>query len=295
MALDHLIRHFEVIFWAVARLAIALAIFAAIFVPVERLFALHPQKALRKGMAADLGFYFINGLLPALVLGPPIAVAVLAIHRVMPGGMLTTIAAWPIWLKACAAMLVGEIAYYWAHRASHQIPFLWRFHAVHHSAEELDFLVNNRMHPIDVVWSRMIMLTPIYALGLANPLSYRDGLIATIVLLTGSIWSYFIHSNVRWRLGPFEWLLTTPGFHHWHHTYGGKVRDCNYASMFPWLDRVFGTHHLPNVWPDRYGIEEPMPDTLAGQFVEPFVPRRPVPPTRAARSPRRRLRMVESE
>lgn len=199
MALDHLIRHFEVIFWAVARLAIALAIFAAIFVPVERLFALHPQKALRRGMAADLGFYFINGLLPALVLGPPISVAVLAIHRVMPGDMLTTIAAWPIWLKACAAMLVGEIAYYWAHRASHQIPFLWRFHAVHHSAEELDFLVNNRMHPIDVVWSRMIMLTPIYALGLANPLSYRDGLIATIVLLTGSIWSYFIHSNVRWR------------------------------------------------------------------------------------------------
>ena len=169
-------------------------------------------------MAADLGFYFINGLLPALVLGPPISVAVLAIHRVMPGDMLTTIAAWPMWLKACAAMLVGEIAYYWAHRASHQIPFLWRFHAVHHSAEELDFLVNNRMHPIDVVWSRMIMLTPIYALGLANPLSYRDGMIATIVLLTGSIWSYFIHSNVRWRLGPFEWLLTTPGFHHWHHT-----------------------------------------------------------------------------
>ena len=73
------------------------------------------------------------------------------------------------------------------------------------------------------------------------------------------------------------------------------MRDCNYASMFPWLDRVFGTHHLPNVWPERYGIEEPMPDTLAGQFVEPFVPRsrsnRPEPPDRR----RRRLRMAELE
>jgi sterol desaturase/sphingolipid hydroxylase (fatty acid hydroxylase superfamily) len=173
-------------------------------------------------------------------------------------------------------MLVGEVAYYWAHRASHQIPLLWRFHAVHHSAEELDFLVNNRMHPIDMVWSRMIMLTPIFALGLANPLSYRDGLFATVVLATGSIWSYFIHSNIRWRLGPFEWLLTTPGFHHWHHTYGGKRRDCNYASMFPWLDRIFGTHYLPKEWPERYGIEEPMPHTLAGQFVQPFVPHRPL-------------------
>ena len=108
-------------------------------------------------------------------------------------------------------MLVGETAYYWAHRASHQIPFLWRFHAVHHSAEELDFLVNTRAHPVDIVWSRMIMLTPIFALGLANPLSYGDGLVATAVLLTGSIWAYFIHSNLRWRLGPFEWLLDDAG------------------------------------------------------------------------------------
>jgi sterol desaturase/sphingolipid hydroxylase (fatty acid hydroxylase superfamily) len=92
----------------------------------------------------------------------------------------------------------------------------------------------------------MIMLTPIFALGLANPVRFSDGLIAATVLLSGSMWGYFIHSNVRWRLGPFEWLLTTPAFHHWHHTNDGKWRDCNYASMFPWLDRVFGTHHLPH-------------------------------------------------
>jgi hypothetical protein len=107
-------------------------------------------------------------------------------------------------------MMVGETAYYWAHRLSHQIPFLWRFHAIHHSAEQLDFLVNTRMHPADLVWSRMVMLTPIFALGLANPLHFGDGLIATTVLLSGSMWGYFIHSNVRWRLEPIEWLLTTP-------------------------------------------------------------------------------------
>ena len=72
-------------------------------------------------------------------------------------------------------MMVGETAYYWAHRLSHQIPFLWRFHAIHHSAEQLDFLVNTRMHPVDLVWSRMIMLTPIFALGLANPVRFGDG------------------------------------------------------------------------------------------------------------------------
>jgi sterol desaturase/sphingolipid hydroxylase (fatty acid hydroxylase superfamily) len=145
--------------YAAAKLSMWLAIFAAIFVPIERIFTLHSQKIFRKEIAVDLGYYFLNGLLPGLVLGPPISVAVLAVHHFIPGGVLGTIAAWPIWLKACATMLVGEIAYYWAHRLSHQIPFLWRFHAVHHSAEELDFLVNARMHPVDLVWSRMIMLT----------------------------------------------------------------------------------------------------------------------------------------
>jgi sterol desaturase/sphingolipid hydroxylase (fatty acid hydroxylase superfamily) len=275
MALDPY-RDLAIQLYAAAKLGVWLVVFAAIFVPIERVFALHSQKIFRKGIAVDLGYYFISGLLPGLVLAPPISAAVLVIHHFIPGGVLAAIAAWPIWLKACATMMVGETAYYWAHRLSHQIPFLWRFHAVHHSAEQLDFLVNARMHPVDLVWSRMIMLTPIFALGLANPLSFGDGLVATAILLIGSTWGYFIHSNIRWRLGPFEWLLTTPAFHHWHHTNDRKRRDCNYASMFPWLDRVFGTHHLPEAWPERYGIDEPMPDSLAGQFIHPLTPSRPL-------------------
>jgi sterol desaturase/sphingolipid hydroxylase (fatty acid hydroxylase superfamily) len=149
--------------------------------------------------------------------------------------------------------------------------------------ESADFLVNTRMHPVDLVWSRIIMLTPIFALGLANPLSFGDGLVATTILLVGSMWWYFIHSNIRWRLGPFEWLLTTPAFHHWHHTNDRLRRDCNYASMFPWLDRIFGTHHLPNAWPERYGIDEPMPDSLAGQFIHPLAPSRPLLPAKDSR------------
>jgi sterol desaturase/sphingolipid hydroxylase (fatty acid hydroxylase superfamily) len=267
-------RDLPILIFTAARLALWLAVFAAVFVPIERFFALHRQKIFRKEIAVDLGYYFLNGLLPGLMLGPPISVAVLAIHQVVPGGVLGAIAGWPIWLKACATMAVGETAYYWAHRLSHQIPFLWRFHAVRHSAEQMDFLVNTRMHPVDLVWSRMAMLTPIYALGLADPVRFGDGLIAAIVLISGSTWGYFIHSNVGWRLGPFEWLLTTPGFHHWHHTRGDKRRDCNYASMLPVLDRIFGTHYLPDAWPERYGIDEKMPDSVACQFIQPLAPAR---------------------
>ncbi len=260
------------------RMAAWLAILAAVFVPLERLFALHRQKILRKQIGIDAGYYFLNGLLPGLMLGAPMAVVVLAAHKLVPGGVLAAIAAAPMGARAAAAMVVGETAYYWAHRLSHEIPFLWRFHAIHHSAEAIDFMVSARAHPVDFLWSRLVMLTPLFALGLVNPMRFSDGAIPVVILLAGSLWGFFVHANLRWRLGPFEWLLATPGFHHWHHTQGLQ-RNCNYASIFPWLDRVFGSHYLPNAWPAAYGVPEPTAPTLAGQLVQPF--REPEAPRKA--------------
>ena len=86
------------------------------------------------------------------------------------------------------------------------------------------------------------------------------------------MWGFFIHSNLRWRLGPLEWLIATPAFHHWHHTIG-EQRDRNYAPMLPWIDWIFGTYYLPrNRWPSAYGIEAKLPDSLGGQMMCPFRP-----------------------
>ena len=169
------------------------------------------------------------------------------------------------------AMIVGEVGFYWGHRWSHEIPLLWRFHAVHHSAETIDFLVNTRAHPVDMVFTRLCGLTLLYATGLASPVGPHAGLVPAIVLFVGSAWSFFIHANVRWRLGPFEEVLSSPAFHHWHHTLEDH-KDHNYASMLPIMDRVFGTFYLPREWPAAYGASTPMPRTLTGQLLEPFAP-----------------------
>jgi sterol desaturase/sphingolipid hydroxylase (fatty acid hydroxylase superfamily) len=83
------------------------------------------------------------------------------------------------------------------------------------------------------------------------------------------MWGFLIHANVRWRLGPLEWLIATPAFHHWHHTLA-EPRDRNYATMLPCMDWIFGTYYLPRNWPSSYGIEAKLPASVAGQLAYPF-------------------------
>src|SRR5580704_758323 len=142
----------------VGRLAVWLVLLVSIFVPLERLFALHPAKIWRKQVGVDLGWYFINSLLPAAIIAVPLSILARALRGIDPGGLYSTVAAWPFWLRLLLVFLVNDIGAYWGHRASHAFPLLWRFHAIHHSAEDLDWLVNARAHPFDIVFSKLSAL-----------------------------------------------------------------------------------------------------------------------------------------
>ena len=203
-------------------------------------------------------------------------------HHAVPDKFLAITASWPLWLKTIVALIAAEIGYYWAHRLSHEIPFLWRFHSIHHSAEEIDFLVNTRAHPVDLVFGRFCALVPIYLLGLGGPKTPSGTLVPVLATLITTTWGFFIHANLRWRFGPLEWLISTPAFHHWHHTLSGPINR-NYSSTLPWLDRVFGTHYLPKEWPTAYGTEEKLPDSLTDQLFYPL--HKPTPTAKPAPAP----------
>ena len=85
------------------------------------------------------------------------------------------------------------------------------------------------------------------------------------------MWSFCIHANLRWRLGPLEELIASPAFHHWHHTKDDH-KDHNYSSMLPFMDRVFGTFYLPREWPAEYGTDTYVPEGLVDSLVAPFMP-----------------------
>jgi sterol desaturase/sphingolipid hydroxylase (fatty acid hydroxylase superfamily) len=257
----------------ILRLSLWLAILAAIFVPLERFFTLRPSARRDGSVAADLVFYFLNSLLPSVLLAVPLAALAAAIRGVEPSHFVSSVAALPLWVRLAAALVVGEVGAYWAHRLSHVVPFLWRFHAVHHAPEHLDWLVNTRAHPFDMVFTRLCALAPIYALGLQSSAGSSPGLVPVVVTLLGTVWSFFVHANVRWRFGVIERVVATPAFHHWHHTNDENINK-NYAALLPFVDTLFGTYHLPKQWPPCYGINEQIAPTTRGQLIEPLLARR---------------------
>ena len=125
---------------------------------------------------------------------------------------------------------------------------------MHHTPTSLDWLVNTRAHVFDLVFVRTFAVLPILALGASRGnLSGLEGPIA-LYLTASTVWAFAIHANVAWRLGWLEHVLVSPAFHHWHHSNEGTHPvGVNYASLLPGLDRLFGTHHLPDRFPTSYG------------------------------------------
>src|SRR5215475_1087528 len=98
---------------SVLRVCVWLVLLSVIFVPLERLFALHPQKVFRKAILTDVGYYFLSSLIPGLLLGIPLTLVAWLVHRAIPGTFIAAVTAWPAWLRIVAAVVVGEIGAYW--------------------------------------------------------------------------------------------------------------------------------------------------------------------------------------
>ena len=237
-----------------------LLVFAVVFVPLERAFALRPGQAVfRAGWTTDIAYFFVNHvgiqLLTFLSLWPAMTLAqTLGMDEVS-----RLVRSQPIWLQVLELMLAADLVQYWVHRALHRVPALWRFHAIHHSIREMDWLAGSRLHLVDVVVTRALVVLPAFVLGFAEPALY---IWLVIIALQGVL----NHVNMRFRLRPIERLLVTPRFHYWHHAVSPP--DRNFAVHFPWLDRLFGTHYLPDgQWPEELGIGgHPVPSGFGAQF-----------------------------
>lgn len=238
---------------------------ALLFVPLERLLAANrAQPALRRLWTLDLVYVFANGIVIRLGLVAVVAALMAASPLLVPGTIRAAIAAQPVWLQAIEVVLLADLGLYWAHRAFHAVPALWRIHQIHHSIEDMDWLAAHRVHPIDQVLTKAASFLPVFALG------YSELAIA-IFGLTFHFQALLVHANIRLGYGPLDALVVSPNFHHWHHSRESAAWDKNFAAQFSLWDRLFGTYYLPRARKaDRFGIEDQLPETYGAQLLYPF-------------------------
>ena len=236
-----------------------------IIVPLEKLIPRHNMKFFRPHLLTDFFHHFVSGFIGFI----PLILIVPTIENYQFQTLASLIQSQPIWIQILEALFLSEFLVYWGHRLSHQIPFLWRFHSVHHSVVHLDWLAGERRHPLDQFYMSLFIGVPMILSGF----SLVDLLVIGVIQ---NLWDMTIHANLGWRLKSLDGIWVTSEFHHWHHSVNKEARDKNYSGALPLFDRMFGTFYLPdNKNPGPYGIDTHMPDTYFGHMIQPFLPVKP--------------------
>jgi len=246
------------------QIIIGFVLFAAIFVTLERKRPIRRQSIFRRGWGTDVN-YFVLGCVMGQFSGAA-SLAFIVFIRHVTGLHYPQIAAQqPGWLQFLEILLLFDFMGYVTHRAMHKTPWLWRFHRIHHSSQEMDWLVNVRVHPVDKIISDCFQLVPTLCLGFSTL-----PLLAFTILL--GVQGFLNHSNLRANYGPLRWIVVSPQFHHWHHSNDSSSYDKNFTPHLVIFDLLFGTARLPpsNAMPASYGVAEEVPDGFLSQLLDPF-------------------------
>jgi lathosterol oxidase len=242
---------------------------ALVFIPIERTLGRVPQSPLRPGWRTDVAYFFVSHVLVQFILIMVTTWTTLVAGLAAFPPVTAAIQSLPVWAQFLLAVLCADVAQATLHRAYHRIGWLWRFHAVHHSSRHMDWLAGSRMHLLEIVLTRGMVLLPLVVLG------FSAGAINAYVILVG-LQAVLAHANLGLRLGWLEYVVVLPRYHHWHHAREPGYVDANYAIHLPLVDMLMGTFRLPRdgSWPADYGILDlsEVPEGIVRQHVAPFLP-----------------------
>lgn len=152
-----------------------------------------------------------------------------------------------------ALLFLGEeLAYYWMHRASHQVRWLWASHQVHHTPEQIHLASAFRLSATEIFSGSWLFYLPLYLIGL-NPVA------VSAMLGINLVYQFWLHTDLVGWLGPLELIVNTPSHHRVHHASNPEYLDRNYGGMIILWDRLFGTFAQEQRHrPIRYGLVHPV-------------------------------------
>lgn len=240
---------------------------STVFIIFEKLFPLYPgQPVFRMDWQVDMKHFLFNHL----SVGAVLLCINFFVHRLFSWAayepLQQAIVSLPYLAELFLAVLVADLVQYAAHRAYHEVPFLWRIHAVHHSTRTLDWLAGSRLHIVELLITRVAVLGVLFALG------FSKSVLDAYIIIVG-FQAVLIHSNVKLPWGWLRYVIVTPDFHHWHHSSDTEAIDRNYAAHLSFIDYLFGTavRGVCNRLPENYGIlDNDMPGTFLAQQAYPF-------------------------
>jgi sterol desaturase/sphingolipid hydroxylase (fatty acid hydroxylase superfamily) len=225
-----------------------------------------------RDLLTDTHYGFLMPIITPYAKMGTLVVAVVLMHGAMTDAQISDyiensrgpIGQLPVWVQVVFYMLGFDFVLYWMHRLFHGHT-LWPFHAVHHSAVDLDWTTTYRSHPINQMLSS----------GLASTIMLLAGVSPAIMVALvpfDTITAAMVHANLNWTFGPLKYLVASPVFHRWHHTGVDEGGERNFSSTFAIWDVMFGTFYMPEgKLPKHYGVDDPLfPQDWAGQMIVPF-------------------------
>ncbi|HEY6257336.1 MAG TPA: sterol desaturase family protein [Xanthobacteraceae bacterium] len=256
------------------RLVPIVIVLGAVFAVLSFFWACNPGRPWwrKRELVTDICYWFVIPLLARFLrIGLLVVGAALIFGITTAGGLIAfyedghgLLAQLPLAVQAAIFLVGADFTNYWIHRGFHGSA-MWRYHAVHHSSEDLDWPSAARFHPVNIFLGSVA----------ADAVLLLAGISPNVLVALGPFTvahSAFVHANLNWTLGPFRYLLAGPVFHRWHHTAAERGGEKNYAATFPILDVLFGTFYMPKAtMPGDYGIaDRSFPPSFGEQMLYPF-------------------------
>jgi sterol desaturase/sphingolipid hydroxylase (fatty acid hydroxylase superfamily) len=247
---------------------------AAVFTVLTSFWACNPGRPwwAKRDLVTDLCYWFVIPVITRyLRIGLLIVGAAALFHITTADGLIAfydnghgPLARLPLVAQMIVFLIGEDIVLYWTHRYFHGAR-MWKYHAVHHSSEELEWISAARFHPVNLFLGSV----------LADVAMLLAGISPNVLVVLGPLTvahSAFVHANLDWTFGPFKYVIATPVFHRWHHTAADRGGEKNFAATFPVLDILFGTFYMPaGELPGDYGIaDREFPTSFGAQLVHPF-------------------------
>lgn len=234
--------HWKNYFWWL--IAVSLFFFAVeIFAPWRK-----DQKKFRKDFWLDLFYVFFNFFLFSLIIyNAASEVVVHLFNNLMEGAGVTNLVAvevgsWPVGVQLAVLFVLRDFIHWNVHRLLHRVPFLWEFHKVHHSVEEMGFAAHLRFHWVENVVYKVLEYVPLAMIGFG----IDDYFVVHIAALSIG---HFNHSNMTLPLGPLKYILNNPQMHIWHHAKNWPARypyGINFGLSLSVWDYLFRTAVIPH-------------------------------------------------